>query len=494
MNIELEKLTKEQEELMLVTKDEWISNFYKTTSIDKKEFEKGIEWLYIDLLKKKKPKVVYVDDWFSCIISIHILKNLASILGDNVSSNLENTVRNTVRNTIGSNVGNTINNYIINTVRSTIASTISSTLRNTIASTISSTVRNTMGSTVENTMNNYIINTVRNIVGSTIWDTIYSTVNSTIWDTIGSNVENTIGSTIENTVGSTIGNNVGIAIGNTFLQYSSYVNSYSNFGWVSFYDYFEKIGMLDNEDFRKYKRFIKSGAFQVYTYENIVFAVEPPVIFRNQNNQIHSIEKASVVFKNGYKQYYVNNFNIAENLFLKLKEDKYTIEDFAQETNEEAKSASIAFLQEKYGEEYIFNFFRKNLDEISTYTDIKDEKYLLGTTNGQNIGVYTLFKGLINNNEVAYVRCFCPSTDRMFFLGVDPKNDNPKDAIASLYRVPRVLKDSIKSIHRQGERYTTIFNEETTNKLKNNELTSKELKDLVPLSGEDYFNLIKYEY
>ena len=155
------------------------------------------------------------------------------------------------------------------------------------------------------------------------------------------------------------------------------------------------------------------------------------------------------------------------------------------------KSAIIALMQERFGEEHVFRFFSKDLKEVDTYVDKKDEKYLEGTTKGMNVGVYTLFKGEINNESVAYVRCYCPSTDRMFFLGVDPKHNNAKDAIASLYRVPKQLKNNIKYIQRQGERFSTVFDEQGTNLLKKKKVNCS---DTVSISGDEYFQKITFEY
>ena len=64
----LEKLTKEQEAIMLQTRAEWINLFFDNVKsqkgIDKSMFEDGIKWLYNDLLNKPTPKVVYCDSWF----------------------------------------------------------------------------------------------------------------------------------------------------------------------------------------------------------------------------------------------------------------------------------------------------------------------------------------------------------------------------------------------------------------------------------------------
>jgi hypothetical protein len=158
------------------------------------------------------------------------------------------------------------------------------------------------------------------------------------------------------------------------------------------------------------------------------------------------------------------------------------------------KSAIISFIQQRDGEEGVYRFFQKNLLEVDVFVNKKEKVYLEGTTNGMNIGVYTLFKGKINGTSVAYVRCYCPSTDRMFFLGVKPNNTNAKDAIASLYQIPKILVNNIESISRQGEIFSTTFDKITTNKLKNKEFCNEELKNYVSLSGDDYFRLITYEY
>jgi hypothetical protein len=173
---------------------------------------------------------------------------------------------------------------------------------------------------------------------------------------------------------------------------------------------------------------------------------------------------------------------------------KYKLEDFLKETNEEIKSTVISMIQETEGDLGVYRFFSDALKEVDTYVDKKDGKYLEGTTKGMNVGVYTLFKGSLNGYDLAYVRCYCPSTDRIFFLGVDPENTNAKDAIGSLYQVPKILKKNIISISRQGEKFSTIFDKKTTEKLENGEFKEKDLRDYVSITGDEYFRLMTYEF
>jgi len=275
---------------------------------------------------------------------------------------------------------------------------------------------------------------------------------------------------------------------------SNYIG-WGNYGWVSFYDYFTQIGVINHEDFNTYKTLIESNIFECFEFEEAIFAVLPPVkVNYNQNNIPHNIDGASITFRDGTCFYHINGFSISEELFTKLNSDTYSFKEFISEPNEEIKSAVIAYLEEKKGPTGVYDFIKDNLTEVDTYVDKKSEEYMEGTTKSMNVGVYTLFKGSVNDIDIAYVRCFCPSTDRMFFLGVSPDNTNAKDAIASLSRVPAILKSNIKTISRQGEKFSITFDEETTEKLKNNFFTNEQLNEYTNLTGDEYFGLMKYEF
>ena len=218
----------------------------------------------------------------------------------------------------------------------------------------------------------------------------------------------------------------------------------------------------------------------------------PPIeVSQNNEGQLHNVDNYAIKFKN-YSFYAVRGMNISDELFLKVKDNKLTLEEFFKIDNEETKSAILAMIEELRGNEGVYQFFKDNLTLVSEYVDKKKEKYMEGTTKGQTIGVYSLFKGIINNEEVAYVRCYCPSTDRMFFLGVNPEHNEVKDAIASLYRVPTKLVDHIKSISRQGERFCTQFSEKGKAILRESKDISNEKYSTI--SGDQYFKLMTYEY
>lgn len=274
---------------------------------------------------------------------------------------------------------------------------------------------------------------------------------------------------------------------------SSYIG-WSNFGWISFYDYFTQIGVLNDEKFNMYQSLIESNVFETFEFENVVFAVQPPKYILSENLLPHNTEDFAIEFNDGTGCYFINGLNVDADLFLKLKNRKYTFSDFIKEENEETKSMILLYIESRDGTEGVFDFMRDNLKQVDSFVNDTKNEYLEGTTRSNRIGVYTLFKGQINAVNIAYVRCYCPSTDRMFFLGVEPSYDSAKDAIASLYRVPTILKNNIVSISRQGEKFSTIFDDDITYKLENGEFSNDELQRYSSLSGNDYFKLMTYEF
>jgi hypothetical protein len=279
-----------------------------------------------------------------------------------------------------------------------------------------------------------------------------------------------------------------------YYSFGTYLTLY----WASFYAYYETFvdfGIITKEKFPKYfelRKFIDSNIFMTIEFEKAIIIVEKPMICLKNENGLHNLDGKAIEWENGYGQYYINGRCLSEKHFTSITNKKFKIEDFINEKNEEKKSTCIAFMQEKYGDEYLVDFFRQYLKEVDSFTDKKDEQYLKGTTKGMNVGVYTLFKGIINGVGIAYVRCYCPSTDRMFFLGVDDSYKTAKDAIASLYRIPSKLKSHIKSISRQGERFSTILTDKGNEVLKN--MSKEEIEDVSGLDGNNYFSLMKYEY
>lgn len=264
---------------------------------------------------------------------------------------------------------------------------------------------------------------------------------------------------------------------------------------------------------------------------SVVILKSPTKVKTNALGILHSTEETALEFGNDTK-YIVNNTIIPRALFNMVRDKKISLIDIARIANEEVKSEMFNLCTEMHGSNYTASILKEFLMKVDSYTHKSKEEYREGTTGGMNIGNYTLFKGVISmdrldkyvrdknytssqayldlhalsertvflgrrarpsgNLQIAYVRCYCPSTDRMFYLGVHPKYNHAKEAIASLYQVPKKLKDHIKYIQRQGERFSTVFTNKGMGIMEN--MSKEEFLDLVSISGDQYFDLMRYEY
>ena len=343
-----------------------------------------------------------------------------------------------------------------------------------------------------------ILANIRDNIRDNIWDNILDNIGANIRANIGANILDNIRANIRDNIGDNIRDNIMANIRDNI--WDKYINpcgwiNLSDYGWIAFYEYFQNLNYFTDYDWSNFdniKNLNSCGIYEIIALDGMCIVCSMPKVIQDAENILHSIFTPAVVFHDGFAMHYIHGVYIKDDVWSRLQNETYSFEDWVKEENEEIKSACLAFMDEKHGSEYVYRFLSSHLKEVDNFVDKKDEKYLEGTTKGMNVGVYTLFKGGYGEVELAFVRCYCPSTDRMFFLSVDPVNNNAKDAIASLYRIPSKVKGEIKYIQRQGERFSTVLTDKGNDII--SKLSKEEVSDLVSISGEEYFSKMRYEF
>ena len=241
-----------------------------------------------------------------------------------------------------------------------------------------------------------------------------------VWDSVGAPVWASIRASIRASVWDSVWDSVWASIGDSVNEYSSYIDL-SNYGWVSFYDFFEKINLLDNFNFKQYKKLIRSNVFNAYEYENYVFAIQPPVyIETNLAGRLHSTTQAAVQFRDGSEYYFINGRSIPA--WIVNDKSSITKERFMKETDADIKGA----IYESIGQQGMLDLLgAKVVDrrEIVHANGDREVVELLKTND--------LFKE-IDNQPFAWVSMCCPSTGTHYLQGVEPHHTNAIEAIASL--------------------------------------------------------------
>ena len=98
----LEKLTKEQEELMLTIRDKWMDFIFscKNTEIDKEKCIEGVNFIY-KLSGKKSPEILFVDSPMGMQYAYHLINNLNS---DKMGASMRDSVKDSVRTSVRTSV------------------------------------------------------------------------------------------------------------------------------------------------------------------------------------------------------------------------------------------------------------------------------------------------------------------------------------------------------------------------------------------------------
>ena len=269
---------------------------------------------------------------------------------------------------------------------------------------------------------------IKDKLGSSVWASVESSVESSVVDSVWASVRASVRASVESSVVDSVGasvrasvvDSVGASVGRIFNLYSSYMDL-SNYGWVSFYDFFEKINILDNFNFKQYKKILKSGVFNAYEFENCVFAIQPPIyVERNSQGRLHSTSTAAVKFRDGSSYYFINGRPIPE--WVIEKKDSITKDQFLQEKNSDIKGA----IYEVLGSEGIINLLGAEITDSKT----------IHHANG-DVETVELLKTKdtfpeLDNEPMAWVKMICPSTGTNYLIGVEPKYNDATEAIASL--------------------------------------------------------------
>ena len=209
------------------------------------------------------------------------------------------------------------------------------------------------------------------------------------------------------------------------MEYSSFCDygSIGDYGWVSFYDFFTQIGVINHEKYNEFKNVILSGIYDTIQLNGFCIVSNlPKRIIRNERGLLHNPNGPAIEFKDGYSQYYINGRNLPSWIWEKAAKNEITKEMFLAEKNSDIKGGIYAVLGQK------------RMMEMLGAVEIDRQQII--HANG-DIESVTLLKTKdrfpeIDNQPFAWVKMICPSTGTEYLQGVSPEHTNALNAIASL--------------------------------------------------------------
>lgn len=127
--------------------------------------------------------------------------------------------------------------------------------------------------------------------------------------------------------------------GNKKMEYyPSGIGAGYDSGWTAFYDFFTRIGILDNKDFNMWMLFKKAGVWDCLLFENVAYIIRrPSLVLKDAQGRLHCENGPAVLFPNGEKLFNWHGARVPERLI--LNSEDATKEDLLAERNAEVTRA-----------------------------------------------------------------------------------------------------------------------------------------------------------
>ena len=246
----------------------------------------------------------------------------------------------------------------------------------------------------------YACNLVRSNVRSNVESNVWSNVRSNVWSNVRSNVESNVRSNVRSNVESNVWSNVWSNVSLSYYNFSYYGNI-SDWGWCSFYDFFTRIKIINDKNFNKFLKLIRSNIFEMVQLDGLcVVCGLPKELYRDKENRLHNdTGKPAISWSDGYEIYFLHGVSFDKELYRKVIDRKLTGEEIMSIQNIEQRMIAL-----KYA----------------------DSEIMLNSLNGKMINKSDrgnelwLIEDFQSFPKAYFLRYTCPSTGRIYVSGVDP--------------------------------------------------------------------------
>ena len=188
---------------------------------------------------------------------------------------------------------------------------------------------------------NRVSNQIRDQVRSQVWNQVKTQVSdqvqnemwTRVWEQVSDQVQR-VSDQVQDQVRRQMDRQWWLLSGETWLLSGENMFSY----WRTF----EKLGIVKNENFRKYYEFLFAGGWSAFFYENIAYIILiPEKIIRNEQNRLHSDTEAAILWRDGTKMHFVEGVFFDESVFEKMKSKTLTVKEAKELINVEQRTIAM---------------------------------------------------------------------------------------------------------------------------------------------------------
>jgi hypothetical protein len=245
---------------------------------------------------------------------------------------------------------------------------------------------------------------VRDQVRAQVWDQVWDQVRDQVWDQVWAQVWAQVRAQVEDQVEDQVRDQP------IEFERFAYYGNVTDYGWVSFYDFFTRIGIINHEGFNSFKKLLLTGVYDMIQLNGFCIVSRMPThISRNNNNRLHGEGMPAINFADGYEGHYWNGVRVEKQWV--ENPDSVTRETIITEKNAERRRCIREIIGTKK--------YASLLDLVEIDRD---------HVNNQDVILYrTAEPDDLINEHIHYVKVICHSTMREYFLCI------PKEAATNAW-------------------------------------------------------------
>ena len=173
---------------------------------------------------------------------------------------------------------------------------------------------------------------------------------------------------------------------------------------MSFYDFFQALGVVKEPAYDKYKEFLQSGIYDMIQLNGFcIVSNMPDKIKRDNQNRLHSSSESAIHFRDGYELYFWHGVAVPQQWI--LDPESITPQQIMAESNAEKRRVLREILG---GKKYYEMAYGK--DGLVLVDEDKDNQ-------GNIMRLYETKKpDTTINKKIQFLECVCPSTKRVYNL------------------------------------------------------------------------------
>ena len=395
----INELNEEQIKLMEVVKQEWIDRLDSCPHPNHEAIISGVRWLY-SFCKLKDPLVVIVQSPLGAQIAANMLcadqvsAQVHAQVSDQVYDQVYDQVHDQVSDQVHAQVSDQVRDQVYAQVRDQVHDQVSAQVYAQVYAQVSDQVHAQVYAQVSAQVHDQVYAQVRDQVRDQVSDQVHDQMYAQVHAQVSAQVYDQVHAQVYAQVSAQVHDQV------QYFCFSTYGNIW-DFGWLSFYDFFARIGIKHKvKAFAAFRTLMQSGLYDMIQLDGACIVSEMPTeIHRDNRGRLHNVEGPAIKFGDGYEMYSLFGVRLDKEIHAKICSGSMCIKDIFAIENIEQRMVALKM---------------RGAEKI-----LEESKAQLLDSSARGNQLYILKE--VFSVPAYFLKYKDPSTDRVYVSGIDPE-------------------------------------------------------------------------